>query len=417
MDKRQGWLKFPYGIKLKKLHKWNAWVILLLAITGLILYLPPIRRYIAPFRVDLKLFHIYLGYFSIFLLLLYVPLLSKHLKQIWKRTNQRYNLWIVLFIILGWSVSGVILALYRYLPAGWSSTALTFHDLFTYVGIPYAAYHAISRSRWLKKIEREERKAEKQEKAEKTVQPAAFRKKEPSLSRRKFIRLGAGGLLVIAVAPFFYGWLQRLAGFSGASMKNTAKNDGNHMVPAPDPAPASLPPKGGGFQGTFRPYTVTAYPSFSSKTWKFSIDGLVHHPMTFNWNEFLKLPRKVQVSDFHCVTGWSVYHVTWEGVPLSHLLKKAGVHSKAKYVKFHSGDGVYTDTLTIKQAHLDDVMVAVLRDGKPIPQDYGGPTRLVIPEMYGYKSVKWLNKIELIDQPWTGFWEKRGYQKDAWYRG
>lgn len=418
LDKeRPGWLKRSFGIKLKRLHRWNAWVILFLAITGVILYLPPLRRYIAPFRVELKLFHIYLGYFSIFLLLLYVPLLAKHVKQIWKRANHFYNLWFVIFLIAGWSVSGVILAFYRYVPAGWSSTALTFHDLFTYVGVPYSTYHAISRSRWLKQIDREERKAAPTEKQEETAAPAAVRKNMPSLSRRKFIRVGVGGILVVAVAPFLYGWLRRAVSISGSALKETAKNDGNHMVPKPDPLPGSLPPKGGGFQGTFRPYTVTAYPSFSSDTWKFTIDGLVDRPMHMNWKAFLKLPRKVQVSDFHCVTGWSVYHVTWEGVPLSHLLKKAGVKSKAKYVKFYSGDGVYTDTLTIKQAHLKDVMVAVLRDGKAIPQDYGGPTRLVVPEMYGYKSVKWLNRIELIDQPWTGFWEKRGYEKDAWYRG
>ncbi|WP_132745768.1 molybdopterin-dependent oxidoreductase [Scopulibacillus darangshiensis] len=417
MDKRQGWLKYPFGKKLKRLHKWNAWVILLLAITGIMLYLPFLRRYVAPFRVNLKLVHIYLGYVSIFLLLLYTPLLTKHMKQIWKRVNHRNNLRFVLFIIIGWSVSGIILAFYRHFPDVWSSTALIFHDLFTFVGIPYTVYHAISRSRWLKKMDREERKTRDQKKNLDGTQPLAPKKRETLMSRRKFIRLSAGGLLVVAVAPFFYGWLGRIAGFSGESLLKQTKRDGNHMVPQPEPAPGSLPPKGGGANGTFRMYTVTDVPAFSSDTWSFTIDGLVDHPLTFNWKEFLNLPQKVQVSDFHCVTGWSVYHVTWQGVPLSYLLKKAGVKNKAKYVKFYSGDSVYTDTLTIKQAHMDDVMVAVLRDGKPIPQDYGGPSRLIVPEMYGYKSVKWLNRMELIDQPWTGFWEKRGYKKNAWYRG
>lgn len=419
MYQSPGWLKLAFGIKLKKLHKWNAWVILALAVTGIVLELPFLRRYIAPFKVELKYFHIYLGYLSIFLLLLYLPLLRKHMNQIWKKTNQFSNLWIILFLILGWSVSGVILAFYRYLPDVWSSTALVFHDLFTFIGVPYAAYHAISRSRWLKRIEREEWNAAKQAVKQAGHQPVAAQTNR-TYSRRKFIRIGAGGLLAAAVIPFFYSWIASLAGFSGESGVSKApkkKMAGNHMVPPPEPAPASLPPKGGGGVGTFRMYTVTKVPSFTNQTWSFKIDGLVNHPMNIDWKTFLKMPRKVQVSDFHCVTGWSVYHVTWEGVSLSHLLKKPGIQQSAKNLKFYSGDGVYTDTLTIKQAHMNDVMVAVLRDGQPIPQDYGGPARLIVPKMYGYKSVKWLNRIELIDQDYTGFWEKRGYQKDAWYRG
>jgi sulfoxide reductase catalytic subunit YedY len=159
---------------------------------------------------------------------------------------------------------------------------------------------------------------------------------------------------------------------------------------------------------------VTEIPSFSSDTWKFAISGLVANPQTYSWSQFLEIPRKVQVSDFHCVTGWSVYHVTWEGIPLSQLLDAAKVDGKARFVKFYSGDGVYTDTLTLEQAQMEDVIVAVLMDGKPIPQKLGGPVRLVVPKMYAYKSVKWLQGIELIEREHIGYWEARGYDIDAW---
>jgi sulfoxide reductase catalytic subunit YedY len=132
--------------------------------------------------------------------------------------------------------------------------------------------------------------------------------------------------------------------------------------------------------------------------------------------KFLKLKRKVQVSDFHCVTGWSVYNNTWEGIPLSELLDKAGVDARAKFVEFYSGDKVYTDTLSLEQARMQDVMVAVLHDGKPIPQELGGPVRLIVPKMYTYKSVKWLQSIELLEKDHTGYWEQRGYDNDAWVR-
>ncbi|QNG61874.1 molybdopterin-dependent oxidoreductase [Bacillus sp. PAMC26568] len=63
---------------------------------------------------------------------------------------------------------------------------------------------------------------------------------------------------------------------------------------------------------------------------------------------------------------------------------------------------------------LDDVMVAVLIDGDLITEKNGGQVRLIVPKMYAYKSVKWLNRIELIDYVHIGYWEKRGYSKDAW---
>lgn len=139
--------------------------------------------------------------------------------------------------------------------------------------------------------------------------------------------------------------------------------------------------------------------------------------LSWNWEEFVKLQREVQVSDFHCVTGWSVYKNTWEGLPLSKLLDMAGVQPGAVMVKLYSGDGVYTDSLTLDQARMDDIMVAVMHDGKPIPNQLGGPVRLVTPQMYAYKSVKWLNRIELINEDYTGYWEQRGYDKDAWLPG
>jgi sulfoxide reductase catalytic subunit YedY len=124
----------------------------------------------------------------------------------------------------------------------------------------------------------------------------------------------------------------------------------------------------------------------------------------------------VQVSDFHCVTGWSVYHNTWEGIPLSALLEMAGVQSIGKYVKFYSGDGVYTDCLSLETAKGEDIMVAVLHDGKPISADLGGPVRLIVPKMFAYKSVKWLQGIELVEEEHFGYWEVRGYDNDAWVK-
>jgi sulfoxide reductase catalytic subunit YedY len=457
------WLTEGYGKKLKKLHAWNGWVVLLLAVTGIILYIPALRGPIASFRVGLKELHIILGVLSIVLLLLYLPLMGKHLKQLIGKVNQRVNLSFVLFLLIGWSISGVILWQERNLPKAWSQTALFWHDLLTYVGVPYIIFHSISRSRWMRKeqaremaeqrertridrenAEKEEHKRENNEDAAKEKQHAAIETdsisastskanephnddtqrpnileslKKPLLSRRTFIQWVTGLLLVFAIGPSFFRWIKSVFDDGGTAIDKVAKEDGNEMSPDPTPLPDSNPPIGGGAQGNFRVYTVTPIPAFTSLDWEFVIGGLVTKPQQWSWEQFLQLPRKVQVSDFHCVTGWSVYNVTWEGIPLSELLKLSGIDTKAKYVKFYSGDGVYTDALSLEQAAMDDVMVAVMMDGKPIPQSLGGPVKLVVPQMYAYKAVKWLQAIELIEEEHLGYWQVRGYDTDAWVKG
>lgn len=157
------------------------------------------------------------------------------------------------------------------------------------------------------------------------------------------------------------------------------------------------------------------YPSFNNENWSFRVNGLVDKPMQWDWEAFVKLKRSVQVSDdFHCVTDWSVHKNTWEGIPLKEVLALEGVKGKATSAIFHSGDGVYSSGITLEQLAKDDAMIAVMHVGKPIPSDLGGPVRLIMPKMYAYKSVKRLNRIELIEGEHIGYWEQRGYANEAW---
>ncbi|MZQ84463.1 molybdopterin-dependent oxidoreductase [Paenibacillus sp. 5J-6] len=434
MESKRGWLKQSFGKRLNAIHSWNAWILLLLTITGIVLSIGAIRGDLGIFRVSLKQLHIYLGVASILLMVLYAPMIRKHWHQIRARRNQRANLVFVLALLVGWAASGIVLWQFRHLPPALNNAALLIHDLLTWVGVPYAVYHAISRSRWLKRQQRLDQAAAAAASKPPAVQPAATTPvaasdataersaaqaviaalKESPITRASFLRIVAGLLLVIAVGPAFYRWIKGAFDSGGSSTAEYVAGDGNSMLPPPAPLPDSAAVVGGGAQGNFRIYTVTEIPAFSSETWQFAISGLVDKPSVWNWDEFLKLKRTVQVSNFHCVTGWSIYNCTWEGIPLKQLLAAAGVQSKAKFVKFYSGDKVYTDALSLEQAGGDDIMVAVLLDGKPIPQKLGGPVRLIVPQMYAYKSVKWLQGIELIEKEHMGYWEVRGYDNDAW---
>jgi DMSO/TMAO reductase YedYZ molybdopterin-dependent catalytic subunit len=121
-----------------------------------------------------------------------------------------------------------------------------------------------------------------------------------------------------------------------------------------------------------------------------------------------------QISTFHCVTGWTVKNVHWGGVRMADVLAASRPLPSAGALQFVSAENPYVDYLTTQQASLHDVMLAYEMDGKPLPREHGAPLRLIIPEMYGYKNVKWLQAINLVQAPSEGYWEQLGYDQDAW---
>jgi DMSO/TMAO reductase YedYZ molybdopterin-dependent catalytic subunit len=144
------------------------------------------------------------------------------------------------------------------------------------------------------------------------------------------------------------------------------------------------------------------------------VDGLVDRPFTLTRDVVADLPRVRQTSNFHCVEGWGVRGVVWQGVPLRAVLAHSQPRPEARFVTFRTLGGVYSDSLTLDQAGRSDTLLATHLDGRPLPDRQGYPLRLVVPSMYGYKSVKWLARISLEATRHVGFWERRGWQLDPY---
>ena len=165
----------------------------------------------------------------------------------------------------------------------------------------------------------------------------------------------------------------------------------------------------------WRIYTVaSSMPTFDPATWKLGVGGLVEQPLSLDYGALKALPRASQVSTFHCVTGWTVEGVHWRGVRIKDLLAQAKPMSGAHALEFVSAEKPYVDYLTLDQAMLRDVMLAYEMDGQPLSREHGAPLRLVIPEMYGYKNVKWVEQVNLVPKAEYGYWEQLGYDRDAW---
>ena len=149
------------------------------------------------------------------------------------------------------------------------------------------------------------------------------------------------------------------------------------------------------------------------KTWRLKIEGLVEKPFSLSFAEIQALPKKTQVRNFICVEGWGLDNPKWEGVHLKEIFSKVKISPRAKYVTFHATGGKYKDSLSLQEALGSDTMLACKLNDKNLAPENGFPLRLVIPRMYGYKGVKWVERIVFTEKEETGYWEKFGYPSDG----
>ncbi len=228
---------------------------------------------------------------------------------------------------------------------------------------------------------------------------------EKNIGRRTFL-----GLVVAGVVAFFAGKdvIPRLVS-SGSSPVTTT------LVGGPSGASTTTTEVESPTAG-FRINSVKKGPAFDSAAWRLTVGGLVTAPLTLTFADFTGLPQTTMVRDFYCVEGWGVSDVEWKGVLVSELMRRAKVDATATHLVFRSGDGVYSDALTLEQAAAEDVLLAHRVNGVDLPPDMGQPLRLICPGRYAYKNVKWVEQVEAIDieqTPFEGYWEARGYPADA----
>jgi len=217
-----------------------------------------------------------------------------------------------------------------------------------------------------------------------------------SIARRDFLMRAASGTVVAALGGGLYVLSDRLTREARAQ----TRDDGRPRLPPGQRVIERLKPMGG----------IPGDPSRAN--FKLKVHGAVDEPYELDFAGLLAMGAVTRRSDVHCVTGWSVLSAKWTGVTVKALAERAGLQGTARHVIFEAAAG-YTANVRLREALADDVMVAWELDGQPLRRPHGAPVRAVVPDLYFWKSAKYLTGIRFVARDEPGYWETRGYNNHA----
>ena len=182
-----------------------------------------------------------------------------------------------------------------------------------------------------------------------------------------------------------------------------------------DPDAAERLPPGQHLTDDFPVLSAGPMPRVKTDTWTFTVKDGPRPVAKWSWDEFNALPQTKFLRDIHCVTTWSKFDTTWEGVLVDDILEAARLDASTPYTLAHSYDG-YSTNVPFADLTNGKAMVALRYEGQPITSEHGGPARLLVPHLYFWKSAKWINGLQFTKRNEAGFWELRGYHiyGDPW---
>ncbi|MCL5972035.1 MAG: molybdopterin-dependent oxidoreductase [Firmicutes bacterium] len=345
-------------------HWRHAILVGLLVITGFSLYLASWRSALGPLMPAVQIVHEWGG------VVYGVALIGWSMRFYpWPREHGSppFTKWAFFFLVMLF-VSGMGLLVG---PSWTRSIATVVHGLFAGIFVIWVAYHLVVH--WPVSVN-------------KNRQPRI------NFARRRMLRWVVGAVVTASVLEAVPSVLTMVSG------RVFQKGSNNGALPG------------------FVPYTVVGgYPNIALETWRLTVDG-VPDRKDYTLEQLMTFGIERRHINFQCVTGWAVDGIEFTGIDLENFLSAVGWQPvDHPWILFYSGDGVYTESLSADQISQYRPLLAYQIDSRPLPQSQGYPLRLLVPGMYGYKSIKWLVRIELASHDVLGFWEQRGYPENAYF--
>jgi len=216
------------------------------------------------------------------------------------------------------------------------------------------------------------------------------------MTRREFMAAAGGSIVSIGLPGTFY----KLSAKETDEITGTPRADGRLRIPPGQHAIKALHNMGG------------AKGPGNVPSWRLGIYGQVEHPLVLTLDQISALGRVSITCDVHCVTGWTLLDAEWGGIRLSSLMAHAKVKKDARFVIFEAPEG-YTSNIPVQEARKKDVILADTFNGDPLPLAHGAPLRAVVPDLYFWKSVKWVQRIKFTVEDEPGYYENSGYSNTA----
>ncbi|MFO0750398.1 MAG: molybdopterin-dependent oxidoreductase [Myxococcota bacterium] len=218
------------------------------------------------------------------------------------------------------------------------------------------------------------------------------------MERRSFLQKAVTGTTIVALG----GFLWKVAGddLTRAARAET-RPDGRPRLPPGQRVLEKLKPMGGE-PGDPLP-----------RNFRLKVHGNVATPFELDFRQLVAMPEaKEAVADVHCVTGWSCLGARWRGVPIAALAKRAGVKPSVRHLIFEAANG-YTANVRLEEGLAAPSMIVWEYDGEPLPEAHGAPVRGLVPDLYFWKSPKFVTGLRFEDADEPGYWETRGYHNHA----
>ncbi|MFZ3577614.1 molybdopterin-dependent oxidoreductase [Virgibacillus sp. DJP39] len=358
-------------LKLVWIHHIHATILSLLLISGVSLYFPYLRTMFNEWKVPLVAIHLWIAIFYIGIVLYSISKIFQYSKK--RAPIKKFNIWLFTVLFFFWVSSGTVMYLQNLVPVWVRNNAVVIHDWSTWIVIPWIVLH-VTGNLFNKKI----------------PWPNWWRGRkdapvwitENSLDRRDVIK----SLVLFCLFILFGGLIKWIS-----PILSIPKNEEKR-------------------QGYFRIYNVTNdYPRYEEKDWILTLEDTHQSKQELTMMDMRKLTWHSIVDDFHCVTGWSVRAVEMRGVYLKEVLATHFTKTPmdASFTVY-SGDEIYYDSFTLSQLVDENAMLIFEFDGLPLKKSQGFPCRLYHPDMYGYKSVKWVTRIKMTPQREKGYWQTNG---------
>jgi DMSO/TMAO reductase YedYZ molybdopterin-dependent catalytic subunit len=218
-----------------------------------------------------------------------------------------------------------------------------------------------------------------------------------SMRRREFIRSAAAGTLIVGVG----GALMKLAADDLTKEARAEKRaDGRERLPPGQRVIEYLRPMGGE-EG-----------DGEVKSFRLKVHGAVKKPFEVDYKGLLGLTQVTKDADVHCVTGWSMIGGKWKGVQIKELAALAELKEGVKHVILEAAHG-FTANVPLEEATRDNALITYRLNGKPFALQHGAPVRALIPDLYFWKSAKWITGVRFVKKDEPGYWETRGYHNHA----